>query len=152
MICLSKTWTTDNSICNDSNFPIENYTVLHQVRESGRGGGLSIFAHKQVYFKLCTVLSVNSNDVESLCTKMHHKKGKNILFSVIHRSPNGDTTVFEKFYKNLLSANDKTSENVIFAGALTINVLGYKTNKSVQHFLISMSQYNIIPTIKNQLA
>ena len=83
---------------------------------------------------------------------MHHKKGKNILFSVIHRPPNGDMTVFGKFYKNLLSANDKTSESVIFAGVLTINVLGYKTNKSVQHFLISMSQYNIIPTIKNQLA
>ena len=51
VICFSKTWATGNSICNDSNFHIENYTVLHQVRESGRGGGLSIFVHKVVYFK-----------------------------------------------------------------------------------------------------
>ena len=48
MICFSETWATDNSICNVSNFQIENYTVLHQVRESGRGGGLSIFVHKEV--------------------------------------------------------------------------------------------------------
>ena len=34
VICFSKTWATDNSICNDSNFQVENYTVLHQVRES----------------------------------------------------------------------------------------------------------------------
>ena len=53
VICFSETWATDNSICNDSNFQIENYTVLHQVRESRRGGGLSIFVHKK--FKLSHV-------------------------------------------------------------------------------------------------
>ena len=47
MICFSETWATDNSICNDSNFEIENYTVLNQVRESGRGEELNI----QVHFK-----------------------------------------------------------------------------------------------------
>ena len=79
VICFSETWPTDNSICNDSNFRIENYTVLHQVRESGRGGGLSIFVHKEIYFKPRTDLSINSNDVESLCIEIHHKKDKNIL-------------------------------------------------------------------------
>ena len=39
VICFSETWAADNSICNHSNFQIENYTALHQVRESGRGGG-----------------------------------------------------------------------------------------------------------------
>ena len=29
MVCFSETWTTDNSIRNDSNFQIENYTVLY---------------------------------------------------------------------------------------------------------------------------
>ena len=48
MICFSETWATDNSIYNDSNFQLENFTVLHQVRESGRGGGLNIFVHKEV--------------------------------------------------------------------------------------------------------
>ena len=52
VIYFSETWATDNSICNDSNFQIENYTVLNQVRQSGGGLGLSIFVHKEVYFKL----------------------------------------------------------------------------------------------------
>ena len=69
-------------------------------------------------------LSVNSNDVESLCIEIQYKKNKNILFSVVYRRPNGDMTISEKFCENLLSANDKTSENIIFAGDLNINVLG----------------------------
>ena len=62
MICFSETWATDDSIRNDSNSQIENCTVLHQVRESGRGGGLSIFLHKKVSFKPRTDLCINSND------------------------------------------------------------------------------------------
>ena len=132
VICFSETWATDNSICNDSNFQIENYTVLHQVREYGRGGGLSINVHKETYFKSRTDLSINSNDVESLCIEIQHKKDENSLFSVMYRPPNGDMIIFEKFCKNLLSANDKTSKNIMFAGDLNINVLDYESNKKVQ--------------------
>ena len=39
---------------------------------------------------------------------------------------NGDMTVFEKFCKNLLSANDKTPKHIIFAADLNINVLDYE--------------------------
>ena len=46
----------------------------------------------------------------------------------------------------MLSANNKTSKN-IFAGDLNINVLDYESNKKVKHFLSSMFQYNMIPTI-----
>ena len=110
VICFSESWATDNSICNDSNFQIENYTALHQVIESGRGRGLSIFVHKEIYFKPRTDLSINSNDVESLCIEIHLKKYKNILFSVMYRPPKGDMTVFETFCEKLLSVNNKTSK------------------------------------------
>ena len=105
------------------------------------------FVHKETYFKPRTDLSINSNDEELLCIEIHHKKNKNILFSVIYRPPNSGMTVFEKFCKNLLSANDKTSKNIIITGDLNINVLDYGSNKKVQHFLSSMFQYNMIPNI-----
>ena len=41
----------------------------------------------------------------------------------MYRPPNGDVAVFEKFCDKLLSANDKTSKNIIFAGDLNIKVL-----------------------------
>ena len=114
-----------------SNFQIENYTVLHQVRESGRGGGLNIFVQKEIYFKPRTDLSIASNDVESLCIKVHHKKHRNILFRVMYRPPNGDVTLFEKFCEKLTSANDKTSKKIISPGDLNINILDYESNKKV---------------------
>ena len=81
---------------------------------------------------------------------MHHKKDKNILFSAMYRSPNVDMAVFEKFCKNLLTANDKTLKSITFAGDLNIHVLDYESNKKVQHLLCSLFQYNMIPTINKQ--
>ena len=76
IICFSETWATDNSICNDSNFQIESYTVLHRVRESDRGGGLSMVLHKEIYFKPRTELSINSNDVRHSVLKYTTKRIK----------------------------------------------------------------------------
>ena len=36
---------------------------------------------------------------------------------------------------------------IIFASDLNINVLDYESSRTVQHFLSSMFQYNIMPTI-----
>ena len=69
----------------------------------------------------------------------------------MYTPPSGDMTVFEKFCKNLFSTNHKTSENIIFAGDLNINVLDYESNKGVQHFLSRMLQYNMIPTINKPI-
>ena len=41
----------------------------------------------------------------------------------------------------------KHQKNIIFAGDLNINVLDYESNKKVKHFLSSMFQHNMIPTI-----
>ena len=65
----------------------------------------------------------------------------------MYRNPNGDMTAFGKLCENLLSANDKTSKNIIFAGDLNISVLNYESNKKVQHFLRRIFQYKTIPTI-----
>ena len=64
-----------------SNFQTENYTIFHQVRESGRGGWLNIYVHKEIYFKPRTDLSINSNDVESLCIEIQHKRIK--IFNLV---------------------------------------------------------------------
>ena len=58
VICFLETYATDNSICKDTNFQIENYTALHQVRKSGREEYLSIFVHKENYFKAPPDLSM----------------------------------------------------------------------------------------------
>ena len=49
----------------------------------------------------------------------------------MYRRPNGAMTVFEKFCEHVLSASDKTSKNIIFAGDLNINVLDCESHKKV---------------------
>ena len=44
----------------------------------------------------------------------------------MYRPLNGDMTGFEMFCEIVLSANDKTSKSIVFAGDLNINVLDYK--------------------------
>lgn len=56
-------------------------------------------------------------------------------------------TVFEDFCKNALSANDRTSKNIIFAVDLNNNILDYESKIKVQCFLSNMFQFNMIPTI-----
>ena len=63
------------------------------------------------------------------------------------RHPSSNLTVFENFCKNMLSANNKTSKKIIFAGDLNTKVLEYESNKKAQQFLSSMFQCNMIPTI-----
>ena len=102
--------------------------------------------NREVYFKPRKGLSIDSNDVESLCIGMHLKKDRNILFNVMYRSPNGDMTVFQHLCRKLLFANDKALKKINFAGNLNINVLGYESNVEVKHSLSRMFQYNLMST------
>ena len=88
-----------------------------------------------------------SSKIKLIVLEIHHKRDKNILFSVMYKPPNGDMTVFETFCEKLLSVNNETSKNIIFAGDLNINALDYVSNKKFQHFLSSMFEYNMVPTI-----
>ena len=107
VICFLETRAANNYICKDPNFQIENYPVWHQVRESDTGRELRICVHKEVYFKPHEDLSIDSNDVESLCIEIRLKKDRNILFNVMHRPPHGDMTIFQHFCRKFF-ANDKT--------------------------------------------
>ena len=102
--------------------------------------------HKEVYFKPHKDLSIDSNDVESLCIEIRLKKDRNILFNVMHRLPNVDMTVFQHLRRKSFFANDKTLKKINFVGNLNINVLGYESNVEVKHSLSRMFQYNLMST------
>ena len=102
--------------------------------------------HKEVYFKPHKDLSIDSNDVESLCIETRLKKDGNILFNVMYRPPNVDMTVFQHLRRKLFFENDKALKKNNFAGNLNINVLGYESNVEVKHSLSRMFQYNLMST------
>ena len=65
VMCLTETWCTADPR-NETLFNLENYTSINQVRKHDRGGGICVFIHNSLTFKLRSGLGTNSNDIESL--------------------------------------------------------------------------------------
>ena len=66
VICFCETWASEENINKNSTFQLKNYNVIHQVRNSRKGGGLCIFIHESLCYKLRKILSINSETIESL--------------------------------------------------------------------------------------
>ena len=96
IICFSETWFNDRNV-NNSNYKLPNYSSIHKIRTHSRGGGVSIYIHKDFEFKIRNDLSINCKDVESLGVALLHDKKKNTLFNVLYRQPNGQIETFENF-------------------------------------------------------
>ena len=79
-IFFTEIWCTDDprnqTFCN-----LENYISINQVREHERGGGICVFIHNSLTFKLRSDLGTNSSDIESLVIEIINKKNKNVVIS-----------------------------------------------------------------------
>ena len=75
VICRTETWCTGDPR-NETLFNLENYTSINQVRKHGRGGGICVFIHNSLTFKLRSDLGKNSSDIESLVIQIINKTAK----------------------------------------------------------------------------
>ena len=73
VICFAETGCTDDPR-NETLFNLENYTSINQVRKHGRGGGICVFIHNSLTFKLRSDLGTNNKDIESLGIEIINKK------------------------------------------------------------------------------
>ena len=96
VICLTETWCTDDEILLN----LENYTSINQVRKHGRGGGICVFIHNSLTFKLRSDLGTNSKGIESLGIEIINKKKSKNAISAQYRQPAG----YFKQYKTYLES------------------------------------------------
>ena len=75
VICRTETWCTGDPR-NETLFNLENYTSINQVRKHCRGGGICVFIHNSLTFKLRSDLGKNSSDIESLVIQIINKTAK----------------------------------------------------------------------------
>ena len=47
---------------------------VHQIRNHYKGGGVSVYIHKNFEFKIRNDLSINSKDIESISVELLHEK------------------------------------------------------------------------------
>ena len=108
VICLTETWCTDDPR-NETLFNLENYTSIDQVRTHGRVGGICVFIHNSLTFKLRSDLGTNSNDIESLFIETINEKSKSVVINAQYRQPAGDfkqyKTYFENFFNKMKNSN-----------------------------------------------
>ena len=94
---------------------------------------------------------MNSDAIECSCLEISTKTSKKLILSLNNRPPNGDTTLFEKHMKSILSKNEATKKEVIVTSDFNMNLLDFDKNKRVQSFLNLMFRFGMIRTI-NKLA
>ena len=75
VICITETWCSDNST-NHNLFKLPQYKSIHQVRRTGKGGGIAVFIHESLTFNVIHDLNVNNADIEALCVEIINKKSK----------------------------------------------------------------------------
>ena len=146
VICFSETWASEENVNKNSTFQLKNYNVIHQVRNSRKGGGLCIFIHESLCYKLRKDLSINPEAIESLSIEISNKKASNLIFNAIYRPTTGDIKVLEQFCKDVFSEN-QNMKHMMFAGDFNMNVLDHEYNGKVKIFFDLMYQRNLIPTI-----
>ena len=49
IICFSETWLNDSNLDN-SNYELPNYVGVHQIKNHYKGGGVSVYIHKNFEF------------------------------------------------------------------------------------------------------
>ena len=147
IICFSETWSNDENLDKNSLFQLEGYSLLHENRKYRRGGGVAIFVHESLCYTKRNDLCINCEAIESLSIEIRNNDGKNIIFNIVYRPPDGDLEVCENYFQSILSHNSIRNKNVILAGDFNINVLDFEQNKKVQNFVNLMFQFGLVPTI-----
>ena len=112
----------------------------HQIRNHYKGGGVSVYSHKNFKFKIRNDLSINSKDIESICVELLYEKRRNTLFNAVNRSPNSKIEPLEDFLKILVNKSKNSNKNYHIAKIMI-------KNKKVQDFLNLIYQNGMISTL-----
>ena len=63
-MALTETWCNDEKATQNSLLELPNYTAIHQIGNNGQGGGgVVLYVHNSLNFKVLKKQSINSNDL-----------------------------------------------------------------------------------------
>ena len=82
---------------NHNFFELPQCKSIHQVRKTGKGGGIAVFLHESLTFNIRHDLIVKNADIDALCVEIINKKSKNILINTQYRQPAGNFNEFEAY-------------------------------------------------------
>ena len=119
VIGFSETWFTNNisPLIN-----IDNYTLVDKHREGKRGGGVCMFVHNKISYKMRDDISVFDNIMESVFIEISISN-RSILIGVLYRPPNGSISDFNNSINNIFNQVTKEKKDCYLMGDFNIDIL-----------------------------
>ena len=125
VICFSETWLDEAGYFL---YELPNCISKHQVRDDRKGGGVSVYIHNSLSFKVLSNLCINSVDIESLSIELSLDNKRSTFVNVLYRPPNGKIESFETFLVKLLSSVQNANKDLHISGDFNLNLLDHESN------------------------
>ena len=84
VIAVTETWLTPDTLSNDADLIVENYTFYRKDRNNGRGGGVGVSVADSLHCSVRSDLAPNDAELLWLEIETNHKR---ILAGVCYRPP-----------------------------------------------------------------
>ena len=147
VIVLTESWC-DETANKNSLFDLENYNSVHKTRKNKKGGGICIYIHKSIHFKIRNDVDLFNDEIETASVEIVKSNLKNFIITGIYRPPKGNIKFFKDYCKELLSKKKTSGKNVFIVGDLNINSLDYESNEPVKNFFNLVFQNGFLPLIQ----
>ena len=102
-------------------FHLQDYEFLRADRSHGKGGGVGIYIHNKLKFKLRPDLHISGS--EDIFIEIINSKSKNIIVGTIYRPPNNEIDLFLHDIDEGLHKILQENKNVYLMGDYNIDLL-----------------------------
>ena len=143
VFCFTESWLNSSTV---DLVHFDNYSSLHSLRPSKRGGGVSIFIHNNITSKSIEKCCLSLPHIESLFVHLEYRK-KKITIAIIYRPPNANHDLFlEKLNELIHSCNNIQCDEFILCGDFNYDLLESENN-NVMCFHNTLNSFSLIPLI-----
>ena len=150
VITLSETWfkEDDSNVVN-----IDNYVLLHVPRHVRRSGGVAIYVHDSLSYKIRNDLKLiyepsdNLDHSESIFVEILVPGKKNIIVGNVYRAHRSNTDMFLSDLDNCLTKVNSEDKQVYISGDFNFDLLIYEENYTINEFLSMFYNHNMFPLI-----
>ena len=147
VIFLSEKWIDDDKADLNSLFHIQNYSFIHEKKTNRKGGGLGIYVHKTLDYKILPNLAKNTENIETFTIEIENKNSKNILISAVYRPPRGNQSKFLEEIEQVVHNSKHSTKSFFLVSDLNLNSLDYASSTLVKNVFNLTFQNGIFPVI-----
>ena len=136
-IILSETWAKEH---NTDMHIIPGYKQISCLRKKAKGGGVSIYVHNDISYKLRCDLQFDRKHHETAFVEINKRifnSKRNIIICAIYRSPKGCMNKFNDELETLLDTLSKEKKHTYIQGDFNINTMYEKFDGKPKDFRFS---------------